>query len=209
MSWEDFIPSDISQLYDVYDYKHAAVILSKEFPVEFNELCEALLNFRFTQSEILESGGNESKIPKKFSQMLRPKNWLEKKLEVKFVIDNEEISRSTHKVDYFKGRVAFDLEWNSKDQTFDRDLFAFSAFYLYDKISVGVLITRSTKLNPWFSSLGGITDRYGIQRDIKGKYGASTTHMDKLIPRLEAGRSGGCPVLAFGITPKVLLKEQI
>ncbi len=26
-----------------------------------------------------------------------------------------------HKIDYVKGRVAFDLEWNSKDQTFDRD----------------------------------------------------------------------------------------
>ena len=33
-----------------------------------------------------------------------------------------------HKVDYVKGRVAFDLEWNSKDQTFDRDLYAMSAF---------------------------------------------------------------------------------
>lgn len=30
-----------------------------------------------------------------------------------------------HKVDYVKNRVAFDLEWNSKDQTFDRDLYAF------------------------------------------------------------------------------------
>src|SRR3546814_4372321 len=25
-----------------------------------------------------------------------------------------------HKIDYVKGKVAFDLEWNSKDQTFDR-----------------------------------------------------------------------------------------
>lgn len=28
-----------------------------------------------------------------------------------------------HKVDYVKNRVAFDVEWNSKDQTFDRDLY--------------------------------------------------------------------------------------
>jgi hypothetical protein len=39
------------------------------------------------------------------------------------------------------------------------------------------------------------------------KYGASTTHVDKLIPRLEAGRSGGCPVLVFGITEKLLKGE--
>ncbi|TMJ49386.1 MAG: hypothetical protein E6G84_10710, partial [Alphaproteobacteria bacterium] len=29
------------------------------------------------------------------------------------------------------------------------------------------------------------------------------THMNKLLPRMSAGRSGGCPVLAFGITPKL------
>lgn len=27
-------------------------------------------------------------------------------------------------IDFLKGRIAFDLEWNSKDQTFDRDLLA-------------------------------------------------------------------------------------
>lgn len=31
-------------------------------------------------------------------------------------------------------------------------------------------------------------------------------HMGKLLPRLEAGRSGGCPVLVFGITTALLKK---
>ncbi|MGH7006603.1 MAG: BglII/BstYI family type II restriction endonuclease, partial [Alphaproteobacteria bacterium] len=30
-------------------------------------------------------------------------------------------------------------------------------------------------------------------------YGASTTHMSKLLPRLEGGGGGGCPVVVFGI----------
>ena len=96
-------------------------------------------------------------------------------------------------MDYLKGRVAFDLEWNSKDQTFDRDLFAFRAFFEYNAISVGVLVTRSNELDPIFRKL-----------EIMPKYGASTTHMGKLLPRLEAGRNGGCPVLVFGITSKLL-----
>jgi hypothetical protein len=33
------------------------------------------------------------------------------------------------------------------------------------------------------------------------KYGASTTWWGKLVYRLNAGRNGGCPVLALGITP--------
>ena len=30
-----------------------------------------------------------------------------------------------HRIDFLNGRVALDLEWNSKDQTYDRDLYAF------------------------------------------------------------------------------------
>jgi hypothetical protein len=96
-------------------------------------------------------------------------------------------------VDYLKGRVAFDLEWNSKDQTFNRDLYAFRAFFEYNEISVGVLVTRSNDLDPLLKEL-----------KIYSKYGASTTQIGKLIPRLEVGRNGGCPVLVFGITTKLL-----
>jgi hypothetical protein len=130
-------------------------------------------------------------------------------LNGKDVVDESEISHDTHKVDFTKNRVAFDLEWNSKDQTFDRDLYAFRAFFEYDKISVGILVTRSNELDPWFHSLGDYVDKYGEKRKYIAKYGASTTHMGKLLPRLQAGRSGGCPVLVFGITTKLLQgKEQ-
>ncbi len=45
MSWEEYIPEDISALYEVYDFKHAAAILKNEFHDEFNEICTALRNF--------------------------------------------------------------------------------------------------------------------------------------------------------------------
>ncbi len=195
MVWEDHVPADVREFYDVYDYKHAAAILSTEFPSEFGEICAALKKFRFTQEDITTPGGNESRIPKKFSDILRPMGWRESQLKAKLVVDDNVISHDTHKVDYIKNRVAFDLEWNSKDQTYDRDLYAFRTFFEYDKISVGVLVTRSNSLDSYFSSLGN---------KIKNKYGASTTHMGKLLPRLNAGRNGGCPVLVFGITPKLL-----
>jgi hypothetical protein len=88
-----------------------------------------------------------------------------------------------HKIDYVKNGVAFDLEWNSKDQTFDRDLYAFRTFFECGIIGAGVLLTRSAELNPVFQRLG-----------VKNKYGASTTWMGKLLYRLRAGRNGGCPV---------------
>jgi hypothetical protein len=129
------------------------------------------------------------------------------------MMDETEVQVSTHKIDYVRGRVAFDLEWNAKDQTFDRDLAAFRTFFEYGRISVGVLVTRDTSsLNARFKSLGialkadGTPElkKNGQPRKIIEKYGASTTHIDKLLPRLRAGRSGGCPVLALGITSKLI-----
>ena len=206
MSWEKYIPKDITELYEVHDFRHAAAILATEFPVEFKEICKALREFRFTKDDVIEPGGNESRIPKKFSDILTPMGWLEKQLKARIIVEideAEEISLDSHKVDYLKGRVACDLEWNSKDQTYDRDLFAFRAFYEYNKISLGILVTRSNELDPWFEELGTFKDSAGKTRAVKAKYGASTTHIGKLLTRLRAGRNGGCPVLVFGITTKL------
>lgn len=197
MPWPDYIPADISAAYEIHDYKHAAAILANEFRPEFEQLLAALRIFRLTTADITAAGGNESNIPKIVSGILRPQGWHEEKLHASLVVDGQPVHSDTHWVDYIKGRVAFDLEWNSKDQTFDRDLFAFRTFHEYGKISAGVLLTRSADLNRVFDALG-----------VKNKYGASTTWMGKLLPRLDAGRGGGCPILVFGITPKLITDWQ-
>lgn len=190
MPYQDYIPTDILEKYEVHDYRHAAAILCHEFSTEFNEIMDALRNFTFSLDDIQSSGGNESNLPKRVSDVLRPMGWLEKKIRTEQVVDGEEVFTDSHFVDYMKGRVAFDMEWNSKDQTFDRDLYAFKEFFNNDRISVAVLLTRSNDLDPLFKELG-----------LYSKYGASTTQMGKLLPRLRANRNGGCPVLVFGITP--------
>ena len=93
-----------------------------------------------------------------------------------------------HNIDFLKNRVAFDLEWNSKDQTFDRDLLAMRTYFDCGQIDCGVIVTRAEELNDVFKDIG-----------IMSKYGASTTWMGKLIPRLDSRRNGGCPILAIGI----------
>lgn len=204
---ENYIPQDIRELYEVHSYRHAAIILSSSSPTEMAELFEALRTFRLTKEMITVSGGNESKIPKEFSRLLRPSEWHETRIHGDLLVTLEEhkttgVQRRElrrpdfldgHKVDYVKNRVAFDLEWNSKDQTFDRDLYAARAFYDCGLISASVLVTRSARLNPVFEKLG-----------VKSKYGASTTWMGKLLYRLNAGRNGGCPTLVFGITEKLI-----
>lgn len=236
---ERYISAEVRAKYDVFSYRHAAAVLANSYPRELAELQEALLQFRITTREIGMAGGNESEMPKKFSRYLRPRGWVEtriqgdlhvrlkeyEEIEVKGKIKKVKRSESEprvvqnyidgHKIDYVKGRVAFDLEWNSKDQTFDRDLYAFRTFHECGLVSAGVLVTRGASLNPVFEIVpslkkDGTVKRYktGKKRrqpmSCKGKYGASTTWMGKLLYRLNAGRHGGCPVLVFGITPKLI-----
>jgi hypothetical protein len=221
------IPQDIRARYDVFSYRSAALILSQTHPERFQELMQFLRKFSITKRMIREAGGNESKIPKAVSAILRPLGWHETIISAdllvrlnwkesagftkggkeKFDKKEAQVTRSRfldgHKVDYVKDRVAFDLEWNSKDQTFDRDLYAFSAFSECGVIDVGVLVTRSASLNPVFRKLGNALNKEGNETasPVYTKYGASTTWMGKLLYRLNAGRNGSCPVLAFGIKP--------
>ena len=226
------IPADIFDRYEIFSYRNAAVILSETRKAEFEEILAALRKFTITKEIIRRAGGNESEIPKLFSGMLRPLGWHEtivqgdlvvrlswkeqigeKKGKPVFEKKQRQLKRDKfldgHKIDYVKNRVAFDLEWNSKDQTFDRDLYAFSAFAVCGVIDAAVLVTRSADLNPVFRELGPALDkqgniekkRNGTERLIYEKYGASTTWMGKLLYRLNAGRNGGCPVLAIGIKP--------
>lgn len=192
----DHIPPLVKRFFDVHDYRHAAAILACDYQDEFDELCSALVGFTFTDDQIRKGGGNESDIPKTFSSLLRPLGWQEQRLKARVLIDDETVRSETHKIDYIKNKVACELEWNAKDQTFDRDLSAFRTFFEYGRVSVGVLVTRSLKLVPYFRQLGAkILSKYGAE-------GGSTTHMGKLLPRIDSGRSGGCPVLAIGITPQ-------
>jgi len=213
---EPYLPADIRSLYEAYSYRHAAAILATSFPSEFAELMDALRKLRITTVDIGMPGGNESGIPKKYSAMLRPMGWEEARIRGDLNVHMQSahgVARELpgfidgHKIDYVKGRVALDLEWNSKDQTFDRDLYAMRTFHECGLISVGVLVTRSLSMNPVFEVVPRL-DKTGARdpsgETVKSKYGSSTTWMGKLLYRLNAGRHGGCPILALGMTPGVI-----
>jgi hypothetical protein len=230
---EHYISAEVRALYEVHSYRHAAAILANSFPKELAEIEAALLAFRLTAQDIGMPGGNESVIPKRFSQALRPAGWVETRIQGDLLVRMQEYDEEFsadgrskkvkrpegeprvianfidgHKIDYVKGRVAFDMEWNSKDQTFDRDLYALRAFHECGLISAGVMVTRSASLNPVFEQTPQL-DKSGnvVGKSVRNKYGASTTWMGKLLYRLNAGRHGGCPILVFGITPGLIAPE--
>ncbi len=193
----ELLPSKLRQLYEIHERKHACAVLHGDFPEEWSDIIVVLENFRLRKSDILAPGGGKSPIAVALDSAFQKRGWKEKAFETKVVVDQETIETPTHKVDCCKNRVALEIEWNNKDPFFDRDLNNFRLLFELRAISVGVIITRSDHLQKIFDALG------------KGKsYGPSTTHMSKLLPRIEGGGGGGCPVLVFGITQALYVENE-
>lgn len=196
MSTEHLVPEDLRQLYHVREWRNATGILATACPDEWNEIITVLRGFRLLRSEVIAAGGRKSPIANQIDAAFYARGWEEKQFQTSIKIDGREFESPTHKVDCFKGRVALELEWNNKDPFFDRDLNNFRLLFDLRAIDVGVIVTRGSELQTIFKSLG------------KGSsYGASTTHHEKLWPRIEGGGGGGCPVLTFAIKPALYVDD--
>lgn len=218
---ETISPPLLRRKFEIYSYRNAASILSGSFPAQFQEILQVMEAFTITKSMIRTPGGSKGPIAS-YVDGLFGDDWAETRisadLHVKLIHAKQKgriLSQYTregfldgHRIDFVNGKVALDFEWNSKDQTYDRDLYAFSAFYEAGAIGVAVIITRGSSMdNRYFRSLGKVLKKDGSDglEPVFKKFGASTTWMGKLLYRLDAGRNGGCPVLAVGITPRCVM----
>lgn len=88
-------------------------------------------------------------------------------------------------------------EWNNKDPFFDRDLLNFSALHREGALAVGIIVTRG----PTFQLHAGPVIKTSATSGSM-KYGQSSTHWDKLIPLIDLGGGGECPIIVIGIEPE-------
>lgn len=197
MAGLDLIPDDIRKLYEVHEWRNACLILTGAHPKEFQDILTALRAFKLPKNQILKAGGGKSPLSKRLDSHLYDLGWEEKSFDTKITVDATEYDAPTHGVDCFKNRVALEVEWNNKDPFFDRDLNNFRLLFDLRVIDLGVIITRCDELQKIFKELG------------KGpSYGASTTHMSKLLPKVEGGGGGGCPILVFGISKELYVEDE-
>ena len=192
----DLLPEFIRNNFEIHEWKHACAILKEDFPNEWNDIISILENFQLKKSWITSPGGRKSKVSEFIDSYLYERNWVEKEFSTQVVVDDNKMDTPTHKVDCFKNRVALEIEWNNKDPFFDRDLNNFRLLFDLRAISVGVIITRSDELQEIFNALGR-----------GSSYGASTTHMSKLLPRIQGGGGSGCPILVIGITKLLYIED--
>ena len=213
----NLLPRGFPEKYQIKSFRNAANLLASAHGDQTRQLFGILSKFEISIEDILKGGGNKSEVAKKLEALLHPLGWNETRISGDLLVRKRAKVLNTrtkspkhvkvddvsllenfldgHQIDFVKERVAFDLEWNSKDQTFDRDLYAMRAFYDCGIIDVGIILTRSTDLSKMFADIGS---RIDSPKSFKDKYGASTTWMGKLDYRVNAGRAGGCPILALG-----------
>jgi hypothetical protein len=186
------IPARLATAYEVHEWRNGIALLEHVYTDEWNDILAVLGDFRLCRSFISVGGGNKSNISAAIDSALYARNWIEKDFSTAIVVDGKTYDSPTHSVDCYRNQVALEVEWNNKDPFYDRDLNNFRLLFELRAIAVGVIITRCDSLQNIFKSLGR-----------GSSYGESTTHMRKLLPKIEGGGAGGCPVVVFGISEKL------
>lgn len=197
--------SDFPSGYQIGVTRYADLVLQGAFPRHFADLIAALDAFHIEADELIAGGGNRGAHTQRFDGLLEQRGWGKRTIEISKLIDGNLIHATRgHEIDMFSPGseqtpypgIAVEMEWNNKDPFFDRDLLNFMALHREGALGVGVIVTRGPEL------------QRVIKRTIRtsatttsAKYGASTTHWDKLVPRINLGGGGECPLIVVGIEP--------
>lgn len=107
------ISQEIRSNFEIFDWKHGLAILQGDFPQEWQDIGSVLERFSLPRSSILTPGGAKSPIAKNVNGMFSKLGWAEKHFNVSILVDKEKRDYPTHNVDYFKNKIAIEMEWNN------------------------------------------------------------------------------------------------
>jgi hypothetical protein len=207
-------PQTLLDRYEFAETRNAAAVLKASNLPEFEDVVSVLTEFVLASTDITEPGRNKSQVAQRLDTAFRELGWREGQYEVRVTTTlirqpwrtagerephatvSEAIAQG-YKVDDLKSRVALDGEWNAKDGNLSRDLASYRVFYEHAIIDCAVLVTRTQE----------DMRELAIQMGAGTKFGTTTTtNLEKLVPMMQRGDVGGCPLLAVAITPRCLGK---
>lgn len=216
-------PPELLERFGFAETRSAAAVLQGTSPAEYDDVVAVLRGFNLTLRSLTDAGGSKGEIARSLDLAFRTRGWREAGHTTETVMtmrlepyrdagEKKALERtvtyssSGHKVDNVKGRVGLDVEWNAKDGNLDRDLANFRALYDAAVIDVGVIITRDherTKYAANYLAEAANAIRYSPKGERIVLLGTSTTtNLEKLVPRIERGDGGGCPILVVAITDR-------
>jgi hypothetical protein len=137
--------------FEIRYQSHAAAILERDAPLALEDLQTALLTLTVPISEIIGSGGGETKLTQRMRRAFTGLGWKKTCFEVSKTINGITRESVSHEVDHVKTfngyNIALEIEWNNKDPFFDRDLENFKRLHAEGAISVGIIVTRGSALH--------------------------------------------------------------
>jgi hypothetical protein len=153
--------------FEILFQSHAAAILEIDFSAALEELEAALSSFEIPITEIIGSGGGETKGTQRMRHALSDLGWKKVHFEIKKTINGVERESVSHEVDHAKqfngNTVALEIEWNNKDPFYDRDLENFKRLHAEGAISVGIIVTRGTSLH---NGVWGFVYRFATEQHV-------------------------------------------
>jgi hypothetical protein len=239
--------------FEVQFRSHARSILIGDFAAQLDELAGVLRALSLPITEIIGSGGGETRFTQRTRNALAQLGWRKHHFVVSKTIDGVEREATSHEVDHVRtvpnvGTIGCEIEWNNKDPFFDRDLENFKRLHAEGAISVGIILTRGSSLQAQmyelvrrfadnrrivdFDSLAaaGVTPtpkqrqniRQRVERErdpvgfadawtnnfVSNKFGAATTHWDKLQDRVARGVGNPCPLLLIGLPASIVVFDE-
>jgi hypothetical protein len=154
--------------FDVMFQSHAGAILTGDFPMALAEIVEVLGQVELPITEIIGSGGGETRFTQRLRRALAQHGWKKHHFEIAKTVDGVPREATSHEVDHVKrfaeGVIACEIEWNNKDPFFDRDLENYKRLHAEGAISLGVLITRGRSLQ---DALWNAVMRFANERGLK------------------------------------------
>ena len=211
-SYQQVLPPPLLHRYAFAETRNAAAVLRASNPEEFDEVVSVLSDFTLRPTDVTEPGRNKSPVAARLDLAFRERGWREGRYEVHVTSTlvrqpwpgagerrpsetvTEAISEG-YKVDNLKARVALDGEWNAKDGNLSRDLASYRVFYEHAIIDCAVMVTRTQDEMRELAICMGSPTKFGT---------TTTTNLEKLVPMMQRGDAGGCPLLAVAITPRCL-----
>ncbi|WP_425081298.1 BglII/BstYI family type II restriction endonuclease [Ruegeria arenilitoris] len=143
--------------WDVKSLNFADLIISRAFEDELSKLLDVLLRAKFDIGEsIIKRGGGLADQTKKLSgefDKIGTKNKISVVNHIEFERDLQSRSSNStsHEIDHLiKNRqgelLAVEVEWNNKDEFYDRDFQSIKRLYELGVIEAGIIVTRGESL---------------------------------------------------------------
>jgi hypothetical protein len=95
MANQTLVPGDISDRYEVHEWRNGLAILTAAHAGEWENIVEVLRGFALLRSDVQKPGGSKGLISSKLDSHFTRLGWIEKKFDTRIIVDNAEFVTPT------------------------------------------------------------------------------------------------------------------